>query len=151
MLGGVAVVLYVALFRDGGTVAPSRTVAADPTDAALVAQGAELYAAQCASCHGRNREGEPGWRSPRPDGSLGAPPHDATGHTWHHPDSLLFADTKFGGARFARGTFKSNMPAFQGTLSDRQIAAVLAFIKSRWPADIRERQARISRAFERRR
>lgn len=35
------------------------------------------------------------------------------------------------------------MPAFDGTLSDEQIAAVLACIKSTWPADVRERQARI--------
>jgi mono/diheme cytochrome c family protein len=35
------------------------------------------------------------------------------------------------------------MPAFGGVLSDADIAAVLAFIKSRWPADIRARQARI--------
>ena len=40
--------------------------------------------------------------------------------------------------------FKSNMAAFRDTLSDAEIWAVLAFIKSRWPAAIQERQERIN-------
>jgi mono/diheme cytochrome c family protein len=36
------------------------------------------------------------------------------------------------------------MPAFDGIRNDEQIAAVPAYIRSRWPADIRERQARIN-------
>ncbi len=32
------------------------------------------------------------------------------------------------------------MPAFADQLSDREIWAVLAFIKSRWPADIQPAQ-----------
>jgi mono/diheme cytochrome c family protein len=35
------------------------------------------------------------------------------------------------------------MPAFEKRLTDDEIAASLAFIKSTWPADIRARQARI--------
>ena len=27
---------------------------------------------------------------------LPAPPHNETGHTWHHPDEMLFAITKYG-------------------------------------------------------
>ena len=38
------------------------------------------------------------------------------------------------------------MPAFGQTLSDAEIWAVLAFIKSRWPEEIRARQAEITRA-----
>ena len=39
--------------------------------------------------------------------------------------------------------FKSNMAAFRDMLSDAEIWAVLAFIKSRWPPAIRQRQERI--------
>ena len=64
-----------------------------PDNASVVAQGKEIYAANCASCHGDNLEGQPNWRSPDADGYLPAPPHDKSGHTWHHPDAMLFATT----------------------------------------------------------
>lgn len=102
--------------------------------------GETLYASHCARCHGRNLEGQVGWRQPLPGGGLLAPPHDATGHTWHHPDRLLFDYAKQGGAAFAPDTFPSNMPGFADVLEDREIWAVLAFIKSRWPEGIRLRQ-----------
>lgn len=35
------------------------------------------------------------------------------------------------------------MPAFGETLSHREIYAILAYIKSRWPTEVRARQARI--------
>jgi mono/diheme cytochrome c family protein len=115
-------------------------------DPALVARGEQLYLEHCASCHGVELEGQPGWQRPLPDGGLPAPPHDPDGHTWHHPDRLLFEITKFGGQALAPPEFKSNMPAFGQTLSDPEIWAVLAFIKSRWPEEIRARQEEITRA-----
>ncbi len=116
---------------------------ADPEDAAQVALGAEIYAAQCASCHGANLEGQRGWRRPLPSGKLLAPPQDATGHTWHHPDEHLFRVTKFGTEAVARPGYKSDMIGFGEVLSDEEIWAVLAYIKSNWPPEIRRRQAAI--------
>jgi mono/diheme cytochrome c family protein len=55
-----------------------------------IVAGQSLYADSCASCHGANLEGQPNWQSPNADGVLPAPPHDRTGHTWHHDDELLF-------------------------------------------------------------
>ena len=52
--------------------------------------GQTLYTNNCASCHGAKLEGQPNWRSPNADGVLPAPPHDPTGHTWHHDNGLLF-------------------------------------------------------------
>jgi mono/diheme cytochrome c family protein len=117
--------------------AAAADLAADPNDPAMVALGEEIYAGHCASCHGAELEGQPDWQRPLPDGGLPAPPHDASGHTWHHPDDLLFGITKFGGQALAPAGFRSNMPAFGDQLGDREIWAVLAFIKSRWPAEIR--------------
>lgn len=111
-----------------------------PDDSELVSQGGELYAQNCASCHGVDLEGEPDWQSGNPDGTLKAPPHDATGHTWHHADELLFRVTKFGTAKaLDLKDFKSNMPAFEDTLSDAEIVAALSWIKAQWPEEIRER------------
>jgi mono/diheme cytochrome c family protein len=118
---------------------------ADASDAALVAQGKTVYADQCASCHGVNLEGQPNWRQRRADGRLPAPPHDETGHTWHHPDAHLFQVTKYGTAAVAGPDYKTDMSAFGEILSDTEIWAVLAFIKSRWPAAIQCRHSELNR------
>lgn len=119
--------------------------AIDPADGALVALGEEVYAADCAACHGPELAGEANWRQRKADGRLPAPPHDETGHTWHHPDPQLFALTKYGPQALAGGSYQSDMPAYEGVLSDREIRAVLAYIKSRWPEEIRAQQAEITR------
>jgi mono/diheme cytochrome c family protein len=106
-------------------------------DPEAVAHGAEVYAAACASCHGADLQGQPDWRSPGPDGLLPAPPHDPTGHTWHHPDSVLFQITKYGTEAVVRGGYRSAMAGFGDVLSDSDIVAVLAYIKSTWPPRIR--------------
>ena len=136
----VAAAAGLALFVFG---AQSRR--ADPGDPRLVALGHAVYVDHCAECHGRKLEGEPDWRIAKADGTLPAPPHDATGHTWHHSDDVLFRYTKEGGAAVAPPGFKSGMPAFADVLSDEQIRAVLAYIKSQWPEAIRQRQARMNR------
>ncbi len=116
----------------------------DAGDRAQVAQGEALYQSHCAKCHGANLEGQPDWRTRLPNGRLPAPPHDADGHTWHHPDRVLFDITKEGLAAIAPPGYESDMPAFRDVLTDREIAAILAFIKSRWPAEIQARQAKLN-------
>ncbi len=117
----------------------------DPSDPALVARGQVVYDQHCASCHGRTLEGQPNWRSRLPNGRLPAPPHDASGHTWHHPDAVLFEITRDGIQRHAPAGYQSDMPAFGGTLGDREIRAVLSYIKSTWPTDIRQRHDVLNR------
>ncbi|MDP6352830.1 MAG: c-type cytochrome, partial [Alphaproteobacteria bacterium] len=103
---------------------------ADPGDATQVALGRTVYARNCTSCHGANLEGQPNWRIRKPNGRLPAPPHDGTGHTWHHPDDVLFGITKNGIAENAPPSYESDMPAFGDVLTDDEIWAALAFIKS---------------------
>ena len=110
-----------------------------------IAIGARLYGEHCASCHGAQLEGQPNWRERRPDGRLPAPPHDASGHTWHHSDTQIFAITKHGMGPFAPRGYASDMPAYAGRLADGEIRAVVDFIKSTWPDDIRRRQHEINR------
>jgi mono/diheme cytochrome c family protein len=99
---------------------------------ARIALGRELYATHCASCHGADLQGEPDWQRPKPDGHMPAPPHDATGHTWHHSDEELFRITKFGMSAVVP-SYESAMPAFGNVLPDREIEAILSFIRSTWP------------------
>lgn len=114
-------------------------------DAADLTRGAALYDAHCATCHGAQLEGQPDWRSPGPDGRLPAPPHDETGHTWHHGDRLLFDYVRLGGAGAlaARGVsgFDRAMPAFGHLLAASEIRDIMAFVKSTWPEPIRAYQA----------
>jgi mono/diheme cytochrome c family protein len=116
-----------------------------PNDPAMVAVGKGIYAEQCAVCHGANLEGQPNWRQRLANGRLPAPPHDATGHTRHHPDEQLISLTKYGPAAIVGGGYESDMPGFFTLLDDEQIIAVLSYIKSRWPADIRERHDGVNR------
>ncbi len=128
------------MFVIGGNDGP---VIIDADNRLYIEAGRPLYAEHCAECHGKNLEGRPNWRSRLPKGGLPAPPHDGSGHTWHHADQLLFDYTKKGGAALAPDGFKSNMPGFGETLSDEGIVAVLAYVKSTWPEKQRKHQARI--------
>tara|TARA_R110002020_G_scaffold89293_2_gene218576 strand:- start:4214 stop:4648 length:435 start_codon:yes stop_codon:yes gene_type:complete len=109
-----------------------------------VALGQTVYNANCAGCHGAKLEGQPNWRSPGVDGRLPAPPHDVTGHTWHHSDAQLFAITKNGTAAVVGGGYESNMPGFGEVLTSAEIEAVLDYIKSTWPRREAEYQLKAS-------
>ena len=124
---------------------PRPTAPPLPTlDPALVTLGAEVYQRACASCHGVDGEGEPDWKTPKPDGSYPAPPHDADGHTWHHGDGLLYQIIREGGASLDVPDFQSNMPAFASSLNDSEIRAVLEYLKSTWPEQERQTQWLVS-------
>src|SRR5580704_7383982 len=131
---GLLVVITIAVLVWLGTRA--EPTAPNPNDAALVARGGAVYAQNCASCHGGRLEGQPNWRKRLPNGRLPAPPHDATGHTWHHSDRQLFDMTKNGTAGMMPG-YETDMPAYRDILSDADIWAVLSFIENAWPAGIR--------------
>ncbi len=122
----------------GGEPAP-----VDLSDRQLVARGEILYRDHCASCHGADLEGQPNWRERDENGLLPAPPHDATGHTWHHSDALLFDVTKYGSTAVIGSDYKSNMPGFAASMTDTEIWATLAYIKSTWPPDIQEIQSEL--------
>jgi mono/diheme cytochrome c family protein len=106
--------------------------------------GEKVYRQHCAACHGANLEGQSDWRKKLPNGRFRAPPHDDSGHTWHHPDEVLFGITKHGVVPpYAPAGYESDMPGFAGKLSDAEIRAVLAFIRSRWSDEVRRLRAQM--------
>ena len=136
LTSGLALVGFAAAFV---LAQPSEAVGLlTPDDAEVVALGQSIYADQCASCHGEQLEGQPNWRLRGDDGLLPAPPHDASGHTWHHNDETLITLTKYGLAGLMKNAPPSGMPVYEGILSDDAIIAVLSFIKSTWPDDLRQ-------------
>ncbi|MGW8182850.1 MAG: c-type cytochrome [Burkholderiales bacterium] len=146
---GKTVLSAALLFLTGAIVVAlmhTRTSPANPDDAQQVARGKAVYERHCASCHGARLEGQLNWQKKLPSGRMPAPPHDASGHTWHHPDAVLFGITKHGLApgKYAPPGYQSDMPAYATTLGDDEIWAVLAYIKSSWPREIRKAQQEIN-------
>lgn len=114
-------------------------------DLSVVLAGEKVYQSQCASCHGVNLEGQADWRLRDANGFLPAPPHDATGHTWHHADDLLFEITKYGPSVVINDDgYKSMMPVYKDILSDQEIIAVLSYIKNSWPEEQRSWQDEVN-------
>lgn len=106
------------------------TACASGTEAvseAVVERGGDLYQTNCAECHGADLAGAADWKTPNEDGSYPPPPHDSSGHTWHHPDRALIEIIR-DGSDFPG----SRMPAFGDRLTDEDIEAILEFIKSSW-------------------
>jgi mono/diheme cytochrome c family protein len=122
---------YLLLARAGPVEIPY-------TDADMIATGEALYTQHCAACHGADRKGAPDWETRDTDGYYPAPPQDATGHAWHHPDVLLYRIVAEGPERVVGEGYPSRMPGFADTLSEDEILATLAFIKSKWPLVIVE-------------
>lgn len=126
-------------------VLPTAAAAGHELDDRDIGTGKRHYAEHCASCHGANLEGQPNWKTRNSDGTLPAPPHDESGHTWHHDNQLLFDYTKRGGevALAERGVadFKSGMPAFEDTLTDGEIWNILSYIRSTWSVRVQSIQS----------
>lgn len=118
----VAVLLGYQLYTHKSEVSER---ALQPKNEQIVSQGQALYMAHCASCHGDNLEGQENWRQRLASGRLPAPPHDETGHTWHHDDEALFNVTQYGPQYVAGADYQSDMPSFEGVISDAEIVAVL--------------------------
>jgi len=138
-LAGIGAVAVWASHEDRPGLLPY-----DHADAVMRGEG--IYAENCASCHGADLSGQdvPDWRVRDADGYLPAPPHDETGHTWHHPDAVLVAITTHGTEALIGGDYRSNMIGFGDVLSDQDILDVLAYIKSTWPDRVIERHDEIN-------
>lgn len=102
-------------------------------DADAVLRGERIYETHCAECHGADLAGEPDWKTRDAQGYLPAPPHDETGHTWHHPDALLLDIVRRGTAAVVGQGYRSRMPGYTSSLTESEMREVLAYIKSTWP------------------
>lgn len=96
-----------------------------------ILKGQGVYEKHCEECHGIKAIGED---PENPNGSLEtAPALNGKAHTWHHPPVFLFQKIK------NKIVNKSSpMPPFAEILSDDEISAVLDYIESLWPENIRK-------------
>jgi len=111
-----------------------------PLDWEKAARGEILYQQHCAQCHGVDLKGSPTWKKPLADGSYPPPPHDSSGHTWHHSGKQLLDIIADGGDP----AYNSKMPAFKDKLTMDEMIAILEFFKSKWGREEREFQWWIS-------
>lgn len=109
-------------------------------DAAQVSLGRHVYQANCAVCHGVKAEGAPNWMTPDATGNFPPPPHDDSGHTWHHSDRVLYEMIRNGLSDPLHPNSPLRMPAWGNRLSDAEIRAVIAYFKSLWSPEHREFQ-----------
>lgn len=133
---GLTLALVVVLVAGcAGTSTPASTVLdlsggappPPPIDRGAVEAGSALYIQHCAACHGVDLQGAPNWKTPNDDGSYPPPPHDDSGHTWHHSDTTLL-ELILDGSEFEQ----SRMPAFAGKLTEADVEAILEYLKSEW-------------------
>ena len=99
--------------------------------------GEALFRGNCAICHGEAGMGEtPGKPNGgrKPDGGYFAPAMNGQGHAWHHPPQALFEIVKNGSP-----ASDSPMKGWKGRLKDEEIRAILAYLLSLWPSDLRQR------------
>ena len=136
----VIIVIYLSLSAKN---AEARIVLL-PGDLSVTKLGKTVYMENCASCHGAVLEGQANWQQRDSDGYMPAPPHDVSGHTWHHPSSYLFLMTKYGIEKMIGEKYPNNMPAYENELTDNEIIAVLSYIKSTWPEPIQRQHDEIS-------
>lgn len=99
-------------------------------------QGQAVYAANCQSCHGGATGGQIRDNPPR---------HNANGHTWHHPDCQLIEIIKHGPAAWGGTVTPASMPAFSDVLTDEEMNATLAYIKTWWSDEQQDSQAELTR------
>lgn len=133
------VIVFVRSRSERTTLAVDR---ADPANAALVASGRQLYTTRCASCHGGDLRGQPGWPQPQANGVMPAAPLDRSGRTWQRSDGWIFTTIRHGGQATAPPGTISYMPA-TGNLTDAEIWSIISYIKSSWPESLRESQSQI--------
>ena len=154
MLGFIAGILPVIVVAGtlawrGGWFAPAPAAVAildtrpDSSFTAEQLRGRTIYYANCASCHGGPTGGDMMDYPPR---------HNTNGHTWHHPDCELKQVIREGGdemtAMMREMMAPPNAPkmiAFKDKLSDADIDAVLAYIKTMWYSYQQDAQADVTR------
>ena len=139
------ILVFVVLFAVLWVIQTATTVVYAATEGSAmtsqIKRGKVITKKFCVLCHGKNLEGQPDWRKRKDNGKLPAPPLNGTGHTWRHADKLLFGMIKEGIVPpYGPPNYETDMPAWGTTLSDEDIWAVLAYIKSIWPAEAQKIQ-----------
>ncbi len=105
------------------TTQTSTAPAATPMSPQM-ASGAAVYNANCATCHGSKGQGQPGAFPPLDGNSV------VTGDP--RPVIRIVKLGLTGPVRMKGVMYNGQMPAWNGTLSDAQIASVITYVRGAW-------------------
>lgn len=128
------------------TPIPKEAVPTIDPENTVLANAQTNYNAYCAHCHGYAGEGQPE-DTARRTLDLGytlVPPHDASGHTWQHPDQLLFDAIKYG---IESPLHLYPMSGYAHALEDDEIFAIINYIKGWWTPQQRDWQTQLTAQF----
>lgn len=128
------------------TVKPEAVPTVDPANEELhLAQ--QNYNKWCAHCHGWAGDGQPQVTIENAEqrGYHTVPRHDSEGHTWQHPDQVLFETVKYG---VQAPTNLYPMSPFDEQFTDEEIFSIIEYIKQWWTDDQRQHQASLTTQFE---
>jgi mono/diheme cytochrome c family protein len=137
VFSGALLVLLLSACTDAEEIAqnmgglPVPEAPARQLDAKQLALGKQIFADNCAQCHGDQAQGTPNWRKRDADGHYPAPPLNGSGHGWHHSTEVL-------GNVINNGSVpgQGKMPAWEGKLSAQEVSAVIAWFQSTWPQPV---------------
>ena len=128
------------------TVKPEAVPTVDPADEMLYT-AQQNYNKYCAHCHGWAGDGQPQVTIENAErlGYHTVPRHDEHGHTWQHPDQILFEVIKYG---VQAPTNLYPMSPYEENLSNDEIFAVIEYIKGWWTDEQRDHQTQLTAQFE---
>lgn len=96
-------------------------------------EGMQVFARNCIMCHGKNARGiVRDWKKIGVDGKYPAPPLNGSAHTWHHSPAQLIRIINNGSIKEG-----GSMPSFKESLTNKEKQAVLDYIFSLWPEEIK--------------
>jgi mono/diheme cytochrome c family protein len=127
------------------TVKPEAVPTIDPANEQLyLAQ--QNYNKLCAHCHGWAGDGQPPLtiESTEQHGYHIVPRHNSTGHTWQHPDQILFEVIKYG---VQAPTNLYPMSPFDEHFTDDEIFGIIEYIKQWWTDDQRRQQSTLTEQY----
>ena len=128
------------------TVKPEDVPTIDPKNEKLyLAQ--QNYNKLCAHCHGWAGDGQPHVtiENAQKQGYHTVPRHDSEGHTWQHPDQILFEVIKYG---VQAPTNLYPMSPFDEHFTDDAIFGLIEYLKQWWTEEQRQHQSNLTRQFE---
>lgn len=151
IFGFLALVLMLAACAsapaaDDAWAPPVMPPTVDPADPVMV-EARRNYDSFCAHCHGYAGDGQ-GAASEERTLALGykiVPRHDSQGHTWQHPDPILFQTIKYG-VESPLNLYP--MTEYGSRLTDEQIFGIVDYMKRFWTDEQREHQADLTRRYE---
>jgi len=109
------------------------------SDAKDIANGKNLFANNCATCHGPEGIGpqSPALKVKRTDGKYQPPALNGTAHTWHHSPDLLRNIIAKGGNSYGKG-YKGWMPEFDKSLTQKERDDILKYVHALWPQKVKD-------------